>query len=407
MNLRICILPAKVLTDGTHKVRIAISHKGNTRYFVTRFVIPSADNISNGRIVGVDNSTYINKQLTIQMQRIYEAFDKIEDAEYLTCSQLLTAIEDNMVAIKPRSLYEVANEYLTSLKAKTLSKGTIYLYEQGLSEIKNFFGEDFVIRNLNTDKVNEYMTYLKKKLGDTTVNIRMRFLKLSVSYAKRHKYASFDVSPFEDVHVPTSLVRDCAVSLEEIRKVRDFVVPEGVRHKNIELARDTFMASFFLCGMNITDILSVDFSGNDVSFKRTKTKSRRKNAPDTVFAIQPEARAYLDKIFKNGKYLYHNSDPRAITTMLYENLNFIAELLGIKKRFIFYSARKSFAQLANELMIKDSIIEYCLGDTVSTSGKVIGHYINVNRRMADKAIRKVFDAVASDKSIEELVEDAI
>ena len=73
----------------------------------------------------------------------------------------------------------------------------------------------------------------------------------------------------------------------------------------------------------------------------------------------------------------------------------------------FYSARKTFAQLANELMIKDSIIEYCLGDSVSTEGKVIGHYINVNQRMADKAIRKVFDAVASDKSLEELVDEAL
>lgn len=407
MNLRICILQAKVLANGTHKIRIAISHKGNTRYFVTRFIVPSAENISNGRVVGVDNAMYINKQLTIQMQRIYEAFDKVDDAEYLTCTQLVTAIEDKMVAVKPRSLYEVASEYLTSLKARTLAKGSIYLYEQGLLEIKNFFGEDFVIRNLNTDKVNEYMTFLKKKLGDTTVNIRMRFLRLSVSYAERHKYANFEVSPFEDVHVPKSLVRNCAITLEEIRKIRDFVVPDGMRHKNIELARDTFMASFYLCGMNITDILSVDFSGNDVSFKRAKTKSRRKNAPETIFAIQPEARKYLGKIFKNGKYQYRNSDPRAITTMLYENLLIIADLCGIKKRFIFYSARKSFAQLANELMIKDSIIEYCLGDTISSSSKVIGHYITVNRRMADKAIRKVFDAVASDKSIEELVEDAI
>lgn len=71
-------------------------------------------------------------------------------------------------------------------------------------------------------------------------------------------------------------------------------------------------------------------------------------------------------------------------------LEVISDLTGIdKQRLTFYSARKTFAQLANELMIKDSIIEYCLGDSVSTEGKVIGHYINVNQRMADKAIRKV------------------
>ena len=81
----------------------------------------------------------------------------------------------------------------------------------------------------------------------------------------------------------------------------------------------------------------------------------------------------------------------------------IKEQCGINHRLIFYSARKTFSQLSNELMIKDSIIEYCIGDAVSNERKVIGSYIKVNKRMADAAIRKVFDAVASNKSMDELV----
>ena len=51
------------------------------------------------------------------------------------------------------------------------------------------------------------------------------------------------------------------------------------------------------------------------------------------------------------------------------------------------------------------MIEYCIGDTVTPSKKVIGYYINVTKRMADMSIRRVFDAVASDKSIEQLSEE--
>ena len=56
---------------------------------------------------------------------------------------------------------------------------------------------------------------------------------------------------------------------------------------------------------------------------------------------------------------------------------------------------------------QDSVIEYCIGDTVTQSRKVIGYYIHVTPRMADLAIRKVFDAVASDKSLECLQEEAL
>ena len=95
-----------------------------------------------------------------------------------------------------------------------------------------------------------------------------------------------------------------------------------------------------------------------------------------------------------------------ISCLFARNFPTIAKRCNIETQFIFYSARKTFAQIANELMIKDSIIEYCIGDTVTSSKKIIGYYISINKRMADKAIRRIFDAVKSDKTIDELMEDA-
>lgn len=405
MNLRICVVPAKILADGTHKIRIAMSHNGTTRYFVTRFIVHSEKNIVNGRVVGVDNATYINKQLAQKVGRIYETYDKIEDSEYLTCSQLLSLIEENMVSIKPKTLLDIADEYLESLKSKSLSPNSIYIYKKGIEEMRNYFGKDFLVKSLNTSRVNQYMLHLKERLSNTTTGIRMRFLKLSVSFAIRHRYVTFDVSPFEDVHIPKTEIRDCAISLEDLRKFRDMKIP-SIYGKNYELSRNLFMASFFLCGMNLIDLMSVDFSGDEVSYIRAKTKSRKRNEQKTTFSIQPEAREYLNKILKDGKIActckYDVNNLRSITHLCIKEL---ADILGIEGNVMFYSARKTFTQLANELMIKDSIIEYCIGDTPTISNKVIGHYVSVNQRMADKAIRKVFDAVASNKSIDELMED--
>ena len=68
----------------------------------------------------------------------------------------------------------------------------------------------------------------------------------------------------------------------------------------------------------------------------------------------------------------------------------LAEKVGIKTAFSFYSARKTFAQFAFMLGIKTEIIEYCLGQTMKTN-RPIYNYVRVMQRQADAAIYKVID----------------
>lgn len=409
MNLRVVILPAKQLNDGSHKVRIAISHNGSTRYFLTRFLVPSDKNLVNGNIVGVPNAAYSNNQIRLQMNKIYQAFDSLGDTDYCTCSQLVTMIEEKISGAKPMTLHQLGEEYI-SVRRAVVTEGTRYIYERGLAEIDAFFGMDFILPQLKVTDVSTFKEYLAKKLNPTTVNLRLRVLNMIVTYAIRHNYVKYDVSPFTDVPLPRGNVRDCAISLEQLRAVRDMTFTDSPLDVCLSFVRDIFMLSFYLCGMNLADILSLDLRKSSVSFIRQKTKNRKPDGAKTEFTIQPEAREILNKfldengniIFK-GKIMHYD----AISCLFSRNMRTIAERCNIEKQFIYYSARKTFAQISNELMIKDSLIEYCIGDTVTSSKKIIGYYISVNQRMADKAIRKVFDAVASDKSIEDLMEEAI
>lgn len=409
MNLRVVILPAKVLTDGSHKVRIAISHRGNTRYFVTRFTVPSEKNLVNGNVVGIPNAAYINNQIRLKLNKIYNAFDSLEESDYYTCSQLVTMIEEKISGAKPMTLHQLGEEYI-KVRRSVVADGTVYIYERGMAEIDSFFGTDFILPKLKVTDVSAFKEYLSKKLNPTTTNLRLRVLNMIVTYAVRHNYVKYDVSPFTDVPLPHGNVRNCAISIEQLRIIRDMEFSNSRLDVCLSFVRDVFMLSFYLCGMNLADILSMDLRKDSVSFVRQKTKNRKTDGVKTEFSIQPEARKILGRlldedgniVFKGKKMRY---DP--ISCLFSRNLSEIAVRCGIETQFIFYSARKTFAQIANELMVKDSIIEYCIGDTVTSSKKIIGYYISVNQRMADKAIRKIFDAVASDKSIEELVEDAI
>lgn len=89
MNLRVTILKDKTRIDGSHTIRIALSHNGATRYFVTRFSVPSEKNLRNGNVVNVSNATYINQQLRTFQNKIYSICDLIEDIDVYTCPQVL------------------------------------------------------------------------------------------------------------------------------------------------------------------------------------------------------------------------------------------------------------------------------------------------------------------------------
>lgn len=408
MNLRLVILPAKVLADGTHKIRIAISHKGQTRYFVTRFIVPGPECLYDGQVVGVNNASYINQQLRIRMSKIYAICDRAKDIEYYTCSQLVQYIEDAESNAGPKSIHDIGERFLTTRKT-SYREGTIRLYKDAIAYFEMYFGSDYLLQLLTSDGLHRFEQYLKNNRGlsQTTISIKMRNIHTVINYAKRQKFVEFEVDPYSDYEDPAPTRRDCAITLEQLRAVRDVDLTQE-RGIMIGVTRDIFMLSFYLCGMNLRDMVEQDFRKDRVSFLRTKTISRRKFPTNTEFTIQPEAREILDRLTKSGKlFVHHKRSYGALSRILHDNLPRIAKKCGIDTDFIYYSARKTFAQMANQLFIKDSIIEYCIGDTVTQSRKVIGYYIHVTPQMADLAIRKVFDAVASDKTLEQLQLEAL
>ena len=383
-----------------------MSHRGTTRYFNTRFKVPSPKNVVGGQIVGVANANYMNMQLLQKVTNIYKVYDELADADYYTCSQLLAVIEERLKGGVPKTLHDVIEEFVEN-KRHGVSAGTMRIVGFAVKVFYEFFQQDFFIKRLDAQTLYAFRDFMTKKgLNSSTQSIYFQVLREVVNYAVKHKYVKYEVYPFMDFEEPKPLSRNVAVSIEELRLIRDKEFA-GKYAKQLDFVRDLFMLSFYMCGMNLVDLLRMDYSGNYVHFLRKKTEARRPDEASTEFTIQPEARAILDRIYKDGGFVFNGKTKSrtGYNSMLNRYVPMIAEQCGIKKRLIFYSARKTFAQLSNELMIKDSIIEYCIGDAVTNDRRVIGSYIRINKRMADFAIRKVFDAVASEKTMDELFEE--
>ena len=81
-TLKAAVVPAKVLKNGKHRIRIAIGHKQETRYIVTRFEIDNTANFKE-QVVGVPDAAHVNAKLRGILNSYQDALDKINTSSIL------------------------------------------------------------------------------------------------------------------------------------------------------------------------------------------------------------------------------------------------------------------------------------------------------------------------------------
>ena len=66
------------------------------------------------------------------------------------------------------------------------------------------------------------------------------------------------------------------------------------------------MLTYYLAGMNLVDMLAIDFRGDEVSYTRKKTSHTKEDETVTCFSIPDEARPIIKKYMKrnNGKLVF-------------------------------------------------------------------------------------------------------
>lgn len=175
--------------------------------------------------------------------------------------------------------------------------------------------------------------------------------------------------------------------------------------KKKKMARDLFMISFMLGGMNLIDIMNVDFRDKEVRYVRTKSAGRTQQENVIAFEMPEGIDMYTGEWMKpNGKldfgynFTYHN-----FSQYVSYAITDLAEELGIKERVVFYSARKCFAQFASDICMPDSVINYCLGHSDRSKG-VIRYYTKIRSRQASICIKRVCDYVIRPELYKDFVE---
>ena len=84
--------------------------------------------------------------------------------------------------------------------------------------------------------------------------MRLTHLKARINEAIQEGLVKYDVHPFSGIKMPKPSVKLLDITIDEFRRIRGL----KTSHKRIGLARDLFLLSFYLCGMNLADIVEAD-----------------------------------------------------------------------------------------------------------------------------------------------------
>ena len=194
----------------------------------------------------------------------------------------------------------------------------------------------------------------------------------------------------------------------------------GLRRQ--ELARDVFMLSFFLVGMNTVDMFNEPYSSRKngrSTYQRSKTKNRREDNAEISIKIEPEAERLMKKYADPDKVrlvslykLYSDSSTfngavnkgfKRILQEVNQSVEWeIKEAVSKQEKeeltkFLIpedtraYSVRHSWATIArNMLNISKDDIDLCLNH-VNEARKMADVYIDKDFTRIDQANRRMID----------------
>lgn len=404
-TIKLTIFKAKVLKDGRHKIRVAVCHKQETCYIVTRFIIDNLSQFKNGQVVKRPDASIINFKLRSMMNELQERLDEIKNQSLYSCRQIKNMLESGIEdKEKSNTTYQKACEVLIESLKKEGRDSYAVLIERSCRYFTEFTKGEILMSDITPGIIEGFSKFLKdsKKIGNTTIGMMMSQLKAVINRSINSGEIKYDIHPFVNKKIPKSTPRELDISLESLNKIRC----SEPKEKKCIVARDVFMLSFYLGGMNLIDIMNAKFDGDKVSFVRTKTRFKTGAEQTCILPIIAPAKEIIvkwinrktNKLDFGYKFSYHN-----FSRYVCRSLSTLADNLGIKEKVVFYSARKSFAQYAFDLGIPDSIIDYCLAHSDSGRG-VIRYYTKTRFRQAAIAINRVTGYINNPSEYKEYIE---
>lgn len=384
-TLNLVVLKARQTAKGDYPIFISLTQNRVVRYIKTEYSIDDLFQFDNGVVVCRKDAKVMNQRLKFVLDEYQEKLNLIEDHEIYNCSQIKEILEGKIKLEQIITVKEYFEQRIKELRKEgrgSYADMNVYTLDKVLSILG-----DINLQSVTPQVIEKFITGMSG-LSNATKQMRLTHLKARINEAIKSGLVKYDIHPFIYTKMPKPAVKLLDITVEEFNRIRSL----ETKHKALILAKDAFLLSFYLGGINLADLVAIDFSRSFIEFTRKKTELSKQGNKVVQLTIPEEAKLIIKKYLKrNGKldfgykFTYSN-----FQRYLNRCLKKLAKEVGITSEFSYYSARKTFSQFAFDLGIKTEIIEYCIGQSMKEN-RPIYNYVRVMQKQADAAIARVID----------------
>lgn len=386
ISLKVVTRAEQKKADGTNVIYIRVTKNRQSRYLSTGLIATPAD-------LSRDRKKIKNYQLTDQADAILRKVRGIiiahaDEFSTLNASDIIERL--NAIMTVGDKFYVNFFDFARD-EYRTMEFSMRRNHSVAVNAFYDFVGNP----NLNVaDITNKMLSDFAQALFDRGLHqntVANYTLRVATIYRKAQSQYNDDfttnlprILTFKVQTKPREAVR--AISIDDINTLIAYA-PATAR---AQMARDMFLISFFLCGINFIDICTAEAPKNGVlKFRRSKIKNSGIVAdmeikiPEKLYPIINKYKDTTGQYFTNLGKIKGKPDREYIhreVCCIGEAIDKMRRKLEIKN-LTFYSARHSFATIArNILKVDKGTIDECLTH-------VGGH------RMTDVYIKRDYSAV--------------
>lgn len=394
----------KSKADGTCKVMIRMTHNRKLKRIPTPIFIDKKNVTKSGRIK--------DQSVIDEIERLLRFYRKKCNKLSFTIDTM--SIDDlyHHLMIPEKEHIDFLQYFRTYIHDNAEKKG-ITNYKSTYNALYKFTNKpELYINEITDDFLKELEASIK---GVRAVSLYMSSIK-TVFTSARDKYNDEErgiiripYNPFKKYKVPKqNIAEKRALEAQIMKAIYELPYQTTTKGRILEnrrnLAKDMFILSFCLIGMNSADLYQCSQCDNGtLIYNRAKTKDRRKDKAEIHVDIPPIVTPIYQRYKDPSKkrvFKFHTKYANTIGFNMAINLGLkeIAKEIGLNT-LQFYAARHSWATIArNDLGIDKATIHEALNH-VDNSYTITDLYIKKNFVAINKANKEVIQYVFGEKEI--------
>lgn len=419
LTIKAEIKRSELKVDGTYNVKIRFTLDRKVKRLSTNLFVTQQDLTKSLKF---KEDTSIKREIDRLVLYYREQCLKLQlDQNHYSLDEIIEFLNGEQEKQQTIDFIKFSREWISSATIKGAPN-----YTTAINALVRFVGKEELDVNLITlDFLEQFKVFLigereartkklmqqgkrvpsNRSLSLYLISIKKLFKEAQKKYNKREKnLILIPNSPFADFEIPRQeATRKRAIPADIIKKV--WKLPYKDMKKGYKstcrynLAKDCFILSFCLMGINSADLYNVtERTGDTITYNRTKTKARRLDGAKMMVnipkAILPLVEKYKDP---SGKRLFnfyrYYADEGNFNKAINYGLKEIGGLLGVDD-LEYYAARHSWATIALNKVGIDKYTVHAALNHVDESMRVTDIYIErdfVNENKANaKVIKYVF-----------------